>query len=1194
MNARQLVWRSLCFHWRIHGAVALGVAAATAVLTGALLVGDAVRGSLRSLTLDRLGRIDGVLVSDRFFRADAVRELSADPLFQRSFELAVPAILFPEATVEAQVDGAAVRASSVLAIGCDASFWDLDTSGVRPARLPGPGQVVINQAVADDWGARVGDRIVVRFPQPNQVPADSPLAKKTDRIRSLPQLEIVAIVPTRGLGGFRLRPSQGIARNLFLPIESLQDALEQPDRINAAMVALQPAWSPLGPEAKQAYVDLAKIWKPTFEDYGLTVKRVQRTYQPKGSETAETVFDYFSITTDRMIFSPAATRVATRAFAPFDAQPLFTYLANALERVGGPTDPPLLVPYSTVTAIDFSPQFSLIDLAGQPIPPLGPSEIVLNRWTAEELKAQVGDTIRLSYFAPETTHGQAVEQQTEFVVKAVARLTQPSQPYARRRAALFTERPELANDPDLTPEVAGVTDQETIDDWDPPFPFDRSRIRRQDDDYWGYFRTTPKAFVALQAGQTLWQSRFGNVTAFRVPAREGLTEEQLKTAFLTELRTTGETLGMEFIPVKRRQLEASRGTTPFDGLFLALSFFIIAAALLLVSLLFRLGVEQRAEQIGILLATGLRRQLVGRLLASEGAVIAALGGLLGVAIGIAYAWLMVSGLRTWWVGAITTPFLEFHWSARSLVVGYLLGVLVCIGTILWSIRQTRGLAVRQLLSGVAVSSPSGLYKPDRWSRLASLLCFVLAIGLSLLATRLGGMPQAGCFVGGGAMLLTGLLLRIGVWLKAGGGRRRSELAGRYALFKLALKNAARNPSRSAVTIGLMATASFLIVAMSAFRVAPTSAGSGGFDLVAQSAQPIFQDLNTPAGRLDLLGDQLEALQGSQIYALRLKSGDDASCNNLYQPTQPRVLGLTPQLIARFDDPAVTSFTWAGTAARTTEERANPWRLLEPSVAAGGASTTDFGEAVSSNAEEPIPVILDMSTALYSLKPPLSVGSIYEATYDDGEPKRFRVVGLLENSLLQGSLLIAESAFERAFPEVSGYRYFLLSTPSQQVSAVTSLLEDRLGDQGFDVEPAASVLTQLLAVQNTYLSTFQSLGALGLLLGTFGVATVQLRSVVERRGELALLRAAGYRRKRIGRMVLWENIVLLLGGLATGTLAATVAVLPHKLLGTSAFTMHTLGDLTGMLVAVLVVGIVTGLIAVRAALATPVLQALRDR
>jgi hypothetical protein len=58
MRMTHLLASSLRLHGRIHLAVALGVAAATAVLTGALLVGDSVRGSLRHLALDRLGNIE--------------------------------------------------------------------------------------------------------------------------------------------------------------------------------------------------------------------------------------------------------------------------------------------------------------------------------------------------------------------------------------------------------------------------------------------------------------------------------------------------------------------------------------------------------------------------------------------------------------------------------------------------------------------------------------------------------------------------------------------------------------------------------------------------------------------------------------------------------------------------------------------------------------------------------------------------------------------------------------------------------------------------------------------------------------------------------------------------------------------------------------------------------------------------------
>jgi ABC-type antimicrobial peptide transport system permease subunit len=204
--------------------------------------------------------------------------------------------------------------------------------------------------------------------------------------------------------------------------------------------------------------------------------------------------------------------------------------------------------------------------------------------------------------------------------------------------------------------------------------------------------------------------------------------------------------------------------------------------------------------------------------------------------------------------------------------------------------------------------------------------------------------------------------------------------------------------------------------------------------------------------------------------------------------------------------------------------------------------------------------------------------------------RFRVVGLLSNSILQGSLLIGEADFIQRFPSVSGYRYFLIKSPPGRTQQVAEALEDRLSDQGFDAVSARQRLEDLLAVQNTYLSTFQSLGALGLLLGTFGLATVQVRNVIERRGELALLRAAGFRRRRLARLVMLENVALLVGGLLTGFLSALVSTLPHMLAGGASIPFL---DLTLLLAAVLVVGCLSSLASVRATLQAPILAALRE-
>src|SRR5947208_3621252 len=132
MSVFQFVLAALRHHWRTHAAVALGVAAATAVLTGALIIGDSVRGSLRHLVLDRLGRIDQLLVLDRFFRQDLATELARN----RKEGQVAAAILFPAATVQSEGTQGKRLAAGVFVIGSDEMFWQLEDEQRRPRRLP--------------------------------------------------------------------------------------------------------------------------------------------------------------------------------------------------------------------------------------------------------------------------------------------------------------------------------------------------------------------------------------------------------------------------------------------------------------------------------------------------------------------------------------------------------------------------------------------------------------------------------------------------------------------------------------------------------------------------------------------------------------------------------------------------------------------------------------------------------------------------------------------------------------------------------------------------------------------------------------------------------------------------------------------------------------------------------------------------
>ena len=1174
MNSVSLAWQSVRHYWRSSLAVIFAVAVATAVLVGALVVGSSMRGSLRAMTIERLGRVDEILLSRGFFSeqlADALRGDAQNPVGAGQVE---PVILFPSATTERADSKAERRVQRVAVLGIQDTFWQLGSTGSVQVPPLGPGEVVVNQAVADELGitpaaVQSGAGLVtVRIPKPSLLPGDSSLGKKDDLVESLVRLRVVAIVPNQGLGRFALEPSQALARNVYLPLATLQDALagsalkHKPDtrQVNALLLAGQGSGTKLPPP--RSLRELTKNVEPALADLGLNLKRVQQA-DPEGGPP---VFDYLSLTTEQLVFDDGLAREIERLVPT--ATRVLTYLVNETGKVGAETQPG--IPYSMFSALPFGAEFQLLQAEeGKLVPAPREDEVVLNEWAAADLQARPGDKIRLKYFQPESTHGQQVELTTELRLSGVAKLTRPSQPFQARRSgppvpAEFSQSPTMANDPDLTPEVPGLTDSDSIENWDLPFET-TGKIRRVDDEYWNEYRTTPKGFVHPQLAERIWGSRFGKVTGYRMPV--GVDSEKVRSGLLGLWRERPELMGWNLLPVKRLGLMAAAGSTPFDGLFLGLSLFVISSALILTSLLFRLGLDQRAAQLGLLSAIGFRSGRIVRLWTVEVLILSLCGALLGTAAGIGYGQLIIWGLKTLWVGAISRPFLQLFVDWPMVGVGAGLGLLVSLLTIVCSIWRAQRTPVRQLLGGSLADAVGHVRTRVGWQAWLVPGLLAGAVGLSVLATRLGGDSQAGAFMGSGFLVLLALLLWLRQWLLAPASRE--HLAGMNA-GRLAWLNARRNPRRTLLTVGLIAVATFLIIAISSFRLRPSSEATGGVNWIAESAQPIFADLSTASGQAEVVGEPLNSQQWRACYALRLKPGQDASCNNLYQATQPRVLGIPASWVARFDNPEQTPMAWAGSLASSPAERSNPWHLLE------GAGVRQAGE--------PIPCVIDKNTAMYSLKI-YSVGQEYRVTYDSGESLVFRVVGFLDNSLLQGSLLISEQDFERAFPYLSGYRTFLIDGEEPAVRQVSAAL----AEQGFDPRSSWSVLDQFMAVQNTYLSAFQALGGLGLLLGTLGLAAVQLRSIFERRSELALMQALGFRLPSLAGLLFREQAWILLAGLLIGLTAATAATLPHLLVGMATVPW---GGLLGMFGLIALVGLGSGLLAARSMLRLPLVGSLR--
>ncbi|MEE8583388.1 MAG: ABC transporter permease, partial [Acidobacteriota bacterium] len=610
-------------------------------------------------------------------------------------------------------------------------------------------------------------------------------------------------------------------------------------------------------------------------------------------------------------------------------------------------------------------------------------------------------------------------------------------------------------------------------------------------------------------------------------------------------------------------LQAAAGSTDFSGLFVGFSFFLILSAALLVGLLFRLGAEQRGREVGVLLSLGFPAAKVRRRFLLEGGLVALLGGLLGLAGAVGYAWLMMAGLRTWWVAAVGTPFLQLHVQQQSLVIGFAASLLVVLLSILLAVRKLSKLPPPALLAGVtSLDQEKGPSRASRWTaRLSLLLAFLLLAASFFVEAGLA----AGIFFGVGACLLVAGLALFAIWCRrTGQGQVLGAMGDESIHFPMAVRNASRNPGRSLLSVALVSSACFVIVAVGAFQqhigdeVLQKDSGAGGFPLLAQSDVPIHRNLNSPEVRAELGLDGLSSVQ--RLYPFRLLPGEDASCLNLYKPEKPRLLGVPEELIER------GGFRFSS----ALEERDNPWTLLQD----------DLGPGV-------IPAFADANSAQWILKVPL--GGDLELVNEAGETVQLRLAGLLQTSIFQSELLISEQRFVENFPSRGGYSYFLIESP-EGAPPISAILESALSAYGLDITSTAAKLAGFYAVQNTYLSTFQTLGGLGLLLGTLGLGVILTRNVNERRSELATLRAFGFSRKMLARIVLTENVFLLSLGILLGAVAALLAVFPHILSQASSIPWLSLA---ATLLLIFAVGLLSSAAAVRTALRTPLLPALKE-
>ncbi|HEX2488214.1 MAG TPA: ABC transporter permease, partial [Blastocatellia bacterium] len=873
------------------------------------------------------------------------------------------------------------RAGGVQIYGVDEGFWKFHGANIR---APEGNDVLVSEALARELGSKQGDTLVLRIGKPSTVPAESLHGRKDDLGRTV-RLTMREALPTASLGEFSLRPQQGAVRAVFVELKKLQKNLEQDGKANAILLAAKHTESQSSRLASQILKD-----KFTLADLGLKL----RTLEQHQAISLESESALINDTLADVIYAMPNT-------AHLKTTPVLTYLANTI-RLGARE-----IPYSLITALDWQsmPEMADTEISGAdvvtPLPDgrlshdqvtLGrtingsrifirsqtneyPAFIVLNNWAAEDLGAKVNDDLEIEYYL--------WEQEGRLVTKT-----------ARLRVAAIAPMQGVAADRNFAPDYPGITDTDSLADWDPPFPIELNRVRPKDEDYWRQYRTTPKAFIPIAAGTRLWGSRYGKLTSMRFTPKDPSDLPGTRDTFEKQLRASLDPvqMGLAVQSVKEQILQSSRGATDFGVYFTYFSLFLVVSALLLAALFFKLGVEQRLSEIGLLRAIGFSIQHVRSLFLREGLALAVIGSLAGVIGAIAYGGLMMFGLRTWWVGAVGTTLLELHITPLSLLIGALSGVVTALVCVWWTLRSLRASSPRSLLAGsienIGVRS-SGFSRLFRLRKLppkggtpnagtpnagipnagrapkAAIIFGALGTALMIAAaSKLIG--QVGGFFGAGTLLLIAILFFWSGWLRSD-KKRTIQGQGVWPMARMGFRNATTRPGRSVLCIALIASAAFIIVSVDAFRrdgkaaALDKKSGNGGYPLMAESLLPIVHDPNSEQGREELSLDD-DKLAGVRVTRFRLRPGDDASCLNLYQPRNPRILGVSDGFIGE------SRFEFQSSLAKTSEQKTNPWSLLNANIG-----------------DDVIPVAADAKSLEYVLH--LNLGDEMTVNASNGAPVR---------------------------------------------------------------------------------------------------------------------------------------------------------------------------------------------------------------
>lgn len=618
--------------------------------------------------------------------------------------------------------------------------------------------------------------------------------------------------------------------------------------------------------------------------------------------------------------------------------------------------------------------------------------------------------------------------------------------------------------------------------------------------------------------------------------------------------------------VKEEAVEISESSSSsFSDFLLMASSFTVATGVLLIINIFVMLAEERKRELGISRAVGMRRSYLVRGFLFEGFAYSLVASVVGTFLGVLIGWMLIFGMISGMgFGDVNIP---FYFKNSSLLNAFSMGFLITVGTVAlasWRVsklnivRAIRSISEpvydrgtrKTLISGLALVAFGVFFTlATKMVGIMGLLGVVMMFfGLALVMRRrmkanyaytFGGLSvlifafwfmlygEVSGDEGMIALVVVGLLMVFGGVLAlvsnsrlmvTGIGRLMSFSPRAKAVAEPAIGYPLNKGFRTGMTIAMFSLIIFIVLLFSIFFTIFTpdvSREGGGYDLMATVSVPVNDIENISfsgpggAGQVDYttLNESVAVIDPLASYGFWGNFYNNGTEVPTYGPPFHYIIGV--------DEGFSYNVKWSMSAkSKEYETKQQVWAAV---------------------ANDPSLAIVDSATAGTHVSILIGDDITLPSTSGANTSRKYKVVGIVDELMFPGIFVQKESMLKE-FPHVRGNNMFLIKVaPGKDHKQVAKDLESDFRVIGMNVVVLEVLLEAATESMESIFQMFELFLSLGLVVGIASLGVLSVRAVIERKHEIGIMRAIGYRKSMVMSAFVFEMLFVTSVGIILGVL-----------------------------------------------------------